>query len=191
MTEPSSAYRAADRSSPILDMTVGDLLREAAARAPEATALVEGTARPPDRRRWIYAELLEQAERAARALLGRFEPGERVAVWASNIPEWVMLELAAGLAGRAQYLLGAPTMLIGMLAHPAFAATDTSSLRWAITGGQSSRRRWSTAPRRRSVCRCAWSSPRPRLPRSSPRPHPATGRMTGPAPWDGPCPRPR
>ncbi len=99
MTEPSSAYRAADRSSPILDTTVGDLLREAAAGAPEATALVEGAARPADRRRWSYAELLEQAERAARALLGRFEPGERVAVWANNIPEWVMLELAAGLAG--------------------------------------------------------------------------------------------
>jgi fatty-acyl-CoA synthase len=36
---------------------------------------------------------------------------------------------------RAQYLLGAPTMLIGMLDHPEFAATDTSSLRWTITGG--------------------------------------------------------
>ena len=35
----------------------------------------------------------------ARALLDRFEPGERVAVWAPNIPEWVVLEMAAGLAG--------------------------------------------------------------------------------------------
>src|SRR5580693_4999035 len=67
-------------------MTVGELLREAAADACEATALVEGVARPADRRRWTYAELLEQAERTARALLGRFEPGERVAVWANNIP---------------------------------------------------------------------------------------------------------
>jgi acyl-CoA synthetase (AMP-forming)/AMP-acid ligase II len=99
MAEPSRAYWAAGRSSPILDMTVGDLLREAAAQAPEATALVEGAARPADRRRWTYAELLELAERAARALLGRFEPGERVAVWANNTPEWVLLELAAGLAG--------------------------------------------------------------------------------------------
>ncbi|HEV2257615.1 MAG TPA: AMP-binding protein [Streptosporangiaceae bacterium] len=99
MTELSSAYWPADRSSPILDMTVGELLREAVTDAPEATALVEGVARPADRRRWTYAEVLEQAERTARALLGRFEPGERVAVWANNIPEWVLLELAAGLAG--------------------------------------------------------------------------------------------
>ena len=29
----------------------------------------------------------------------RFAPGDRVAVWANNIPEWIFLELAAGLAG--------------------------------------------------------------------------------------------
>src|SRR5580698_8220967 len=99
MTELSGAYWPADRSSPILDLTVGGLLREAVTDAADATALVEGAARPADRRRWTYAELLEQAERTARALLGRFEPGERVAVWANNIPEWVVLELAAALAG--------------------------------------------------------------------------------------------
>jgi len=31
-------------------------------------------------------------------LLGRFDPGERVAVWAPNIPEWIGLEFGA-LAG--------------------------------------------------------------------------------------------
>ena len=36
---------------------------------------------------------------------------------------------------RAQYVLGVPTMLIGVLDHPEFAATDTSSVRWLITGG--------------------------------------------------------
>ena len=54
---------------------------------------------PAARRRWSYAELLEASECAARALLGRFAPGDRVAVWANNIPEWVILELAAGVAG--------------------------------------------------------------------------------------------
>ena len=32
-------------------------------------------------------------------LLGRFEPGERIGVWAHNLPEWVVLEYGAGLAG--------------------------------------------------------------------------------------------
>jgi len=91
---------AADRSSPVLDITVGEMLREAAEEAPGTIALVAGTpGAPGDRLRWTYAGLLEQSERAARALLGRFEPGERIAVWANNIPEWVVLEFAAALAG--------------------------------------------------------------------------------------------
>ena len=95
----STSYWPADRSQPVLDLTVGDALRDAAAQAPHAIALVEGAVDPAARRRWSYAELLEASERAARALLGRFAPGDRVAVWANNIPEWVILELAAGLAG--------------------------------------------------------------------------------------------
>jgi fatty-acyl-CoA synthase len=35
----------------------------------------------------------------ARALLGRFRPGEHVAVWAGNCLEWILLEYGAGLAG--------------------------------------------------------------------------------------------
>ena len=95
----STSYWAADRSQPVLDLTVGEVLRDAAAQAPSTTALVEGAVDPAGRRRWSYAELLEASERAARALLARFAPGDRVAVWANNIPEWVILELAAGLAG--------------------------------------------------------------------------------------------
>ena len=95
----STSYWPADRPQPVLDLTVGDALRDAAAQAPRTTALVQGAVDPAARRRWSYAELLEASERAARALLGRFAPGDRVAVWANNIPEWVILELAAGLAG--------------------------------------------------------------------------------------------
>jgi fatty acid CoA ligase FadD9 len=95
----STAEWIADDSVPILELTIGGSLRETAARAPDAIALVAGMPEASDRRRWTYAELLEESERAARALLGRFEPGDRVAVWANNIPQWVFLELAAGLAG--------------------------------------------------------------------------------------------
>jgi fatty-acyl-CoA synthase len=61
--------------------------------------MVEGTPDPTTRRRWAYGELLEEAERAARALAAHFEPGERIAVWAPNIPEWPILEFGAALAG--------------------------------------------------------------------------------------------
>jgi fatty-acyl-CoA synthase len=91
------SYVGADQSSPLRETTVGSILREAARESPERVALVEGNA--GHRRRWTYAELLRDAEMTARALAARFEKGERVAVWAPNIPEWVILEYAAGLAG--------------------------------------------------------------------------------------------
>ncbi len=74
------------------------VLREAAERAADTVALVEGTAGQP-RRRWSYADLLADSERVARALLGRFAPGERVAMWAPNCPEWLLVEYGAALAG--------------------------------------------------------------------------------------------
>jgi len=93
------SYVPADTSSPVLESTVGSALREAARERPEALALVEGLPDASARRRWTYAELLTESEQMARALRQRFEPGERVAVWAPNIPEWVILEFGAGLAG--------------------------------------------------------------------------------------------
>src|SRR3954447_4528159 len=95
----TSSYWPADTSEPVLELTVGRLLREAVADAPDRTALVAGVPDPDQRRRRAYSQLLAHAELMARALLARFEPGERVAVWAPNIPEWVLLELGAGLAG--------------------------------------------------------------------------------------------
>ncbi len=83
----------------VRESTVGSILRDAAAKAPDTVALVEGVPNPDDRRRWTYAELLADAERVARALASRFEKGERVAIWAPNIAEWVLMEYGAGLAG--------------------------------------------------------------------------------------------
>src|SRR5215207_4887293 len=80
----ASSYLPADVSEPVRETTVGGVLRAAAAQAGGTIALVEGAAEPAARRRWTYAELLAGAEQVARALLGRFEPGERVAVWANN-----------------------------------------------------------------------------------------------------------
>jgi fatty-acyl-CoA synthase len=97
MTGLSEAYWPADTTEPLRNLTVGDLLREAAAGSPDALALVAGA--PGDSRRWTFAELLGDAERVAAALLNHFAPGERVAVWAPNVPEWVLLEFGAGLAG--------------------------------------------------------------------------------------------
>ena len=94
-----SSLQAADTSEEVLDTTVGGVLRAAAAAWPEREALVAGLPDPAARRRWTYAQLLADAERCARALLARFEPGEHVAAWAPNLAEWVVLEYGAALAG--------------------------------------------------------------------------------------------
>lgn len=80
------------------ETTLGDLLRGLAADVPERTALVEAPPGEPGRR-WTYRELLASAEGVARWLLQSFEPGERVAVWAPNSAEWVLLQHGAAMAG--------------------------------------------------------------------------------------------
>jgi fatty-acyl-CoA synthase len=95
----TSSHWPASTSSPILGTTIGGVLRAAALREPKQPALIAGDPDPARRRQWSYAGLLADAERAARALLARFGLDDRIAVWAGNCPEWVLLEFAAGLAG--------------------------------------------------------------------------------------------
>ena len=93
------SYWPADTGVPVLETTVGGVLRTVAAERGSQDALVDGTPDRASRRRWTYERLLEDAERVARALLARFAPGERVAVWGPNTTEWVLLEYGAALAG--------------------------------------------------------------------------------------------
>ena len=93
------SYWPADPSEPVLETTVGSILHDAASRAPDQLAAIAWGLEPGSRRTWTFDQLLRDARRTARALLARFEPGEHVAVWAPNLPEWLLLELGAGLAG--------------------------------------------------------------------------------------------
>ena len=93
------SYWPADTTYPVLETTVGSVLRDAADAAPDRTAIVAWTLAPGQRQTWTYAALLRDAERAAWALLARFAPGEHIAVYAPNCAEWLLLELGAGLAG--------------------------------------------------------------------------------------------
>lgn len=95
----SDSYCPAQTDQPLGSMTVGEVLRTAAARTPNAPALHEVDRNGNLGRRWTYAELLADSERLAQALLTRFRPGERVAVWAPNIPEWVIAEFGMAMAG--------------------------------------------------------------------------------------------
>ncbi len=86
-------------SHELRESTVGGVLRDAAGAAPDHPALVFATVRDGVCARWSYRELLAEAEGSASALLTQFSPGERVAIWASNRPEWTFVQFGAALAG--------------------------------------------------------------------------------------------
>lgn len=76
--------------------TVPRLLLESAARFGAATAVeAEG-------RIWTFEDLLDEGLRAAAAFMASgVEPGDRVAIWAPNSPEWIFAALGAHCAGAA------------------------------------------------------------------------------------------
>ena len=94
----TTSYWPADTSHGLLHITVGEVLRRAYLSDPNHIALIEGSANVEERRTWTYENLWNEAEHCAMALLKHFQPRERIAVWANNIPEWVILEFGAALA---------------------------------------------------------------------------------------------
>lgn len=74
--------------------TIGALPRQAAERFGDAEALVFGN------ERWSFAEFDAEVERAASGLLALgLKPGERLALWLMNRPEWLFAFLGACRAG--------------------------------------------------------------------------------------------
>ena len=95
----TESYWPAEEGDAVRDATLGELLREAAAAVPDRLALVDGVEDQSARQEWTYAEFLRDAERTARALLKRFQPGDRVAIWAPNSAHWIILQQGISLAG--------------------------------------------------------------------------------------------
>lgn len=97
---PLTTSHAAGPSEPIVrELTLGEALAEAAEETPDRIALIEGLLDGASSRTWTYADFRAQSEQVARALMSRFEPGDCVAVWAHNIPEWALLQFGTAMAG--------------------------------------------------------------------------------------------
>ena len=77
----------------VREVTVGNLLREVAVERASVTALLEVDMEGQTGRSWTYSELLSDSEQLALALASRYSQGERITVWAPNIPEWLLLSL--------------------------------------------------------------------------------------------------
>lgn len=83
-----------------VDFSIGELLRRTAAAEPHRIALLElRDLETGVQRAWSYAALLAQAEAVGQMLALRFAPGDRVAIWSTNRPEWTFLQFGAALAG--------------------------------------------------------------------------------------------
>ncbi|WP_433461871.1 class I adenylate-forming enzyme family protein [Spirillospora sp. CA-128828] len=91
------AHRPADEEESLWETTVGDLLRDTAARHGDRAALLWPEGDGLGEMTW--RELLESAERAAGLILGLVSTGDPVAVWSANSADWVVLEYGAALAG--------------------------------------------------------------------------------------------
>jgi fatty-acyl-CoA synthase len=77
-------------------LTIGQVLRETARRHPQNDAYV--FCQPDVRATWH--EFDRQVDRVARALLGLgFQRGDHFGVWATNIPQWVLLQFATARVG--------------------------------------------------------------------------------------------
>src|SRR5262245_11529510 len=78
------------------DISVGELLATLARDFPERPALIY-----PDRGlRYDFSELEWLARKVAKGLLSLgVESGDRVALWATNVPEWVVLQFALAKIG--------------------------------------------------------------------------------------------
>jgi len=82
--------------SQLLNDTVGGLLERIARQFPDRDALVY-----PDRGlRYTYREFDVETDRVARGLLRLgIRKGEHLAIWATNVPEWVILQFATAKIG--------------------------------------------------------------------------------------------
>jgi fatty-acyl-CoA synthase len=98
-----SFWQAESEGIDLLEMTIGDLLDRRADELPAQEAIVYscypefGDALDI---RWTYQDYRDRANAVAKGLLalGLYQ-GDHIAVWAANLPEWLLLQMAAAKAG--------------------------------------------------------------------------------------------
>src|SRR2546430_8449674 len=96
MKAMSVSYACGLSTQPMLGQTIGENFAATVARVPDRDALVD----VPTGRRWTYAELARDVEAAALGLLALgIGKGERVGIWAPNLPEWTITQFATARIG--------------------------------------------------------------------------------------------
>ena len=86
-----------EQTTPWVDgLTIGQVLAETARRHGDREAMVF----PQLGRRWTWRQFAADVDAAARGLIAMgIQKGDHVALWATNVPEWVLLQFATARIG--------------------------------------------------------------------------------------------
>ncbi len=90
------SYTCGTSAVPLLGMTIGEMVDSIATKYPDNEALVS----VHDNVRWTYREFRERVNQVARGLMGLgVEKGDRVAIWAMNHADWIVVQFATAKVG--------------------------------------------------------------------------------------------
>ncbi|KUJ27181.1 AMP-binding protein [Christensenella hongkongensis] len=82
--------------SALMEITIGDLLEKQAAQYPDHDAVIS----PYLDVRYTYKEFNELTDRVARGFMGMgIQKGDKVSIWASNYPQWIITQFATAKMG--------------------------------------------------------------------------------------------
>ncbi|MCK5212630.1 MAG: AMP-binding protein [Dehalococcoidia bacterium] len=91
---PSYAYGVS--AEPLLGFTIPDFLDHITAKFPDNQALIDVSGA----RRWTYSQFRSDCRRVAKALMKLgVKAGDRVGIWATNYPEWVLVQFGSAMVG--------------------------------------------------------------------------------------------
>jgi fatty-acyl-CoA synthase len=90
------SYDCGTGDYPLLGLTIGEMLNSVASRFPDVDAVVSCH----QDIRLSYRELLSRVDRIAKGLMALgVEKGDRVAIWAMNYAEWIVVQFATATIG--------------------------------------------------------------------------------------------
>lgn len=94
--DPTLSQDSGPTDVPLLEETIGENLGRTVSRFGERDALVDH----PTGRRWTYAEFATDVDRLATGLLNAgLKVGDRLGIWAPNLPEWTITQYATARIG--------------------------------------------------------------------------------------------
>ena len=90
------SYAFGSSSTPLIGVTIPDFLDRIVERYPHNEALVD----VPGGRRWTYSQFRSDCRRVAKSLMALgIRRGDRVAIWSTNHPEWVLTQFGTAMMG--------------------------------------------------------------------------------------------